>query len=192
MNSLYILIGAGLLILGRKYIWIFTAGVVYFITLEATGKLLADLPYILIIFVALVMGASGALLASVFRPIAISLAVLLSSSYLFSHPAAAYKWFPGQVWLSYLLGGVLGLVLVAGVSNWTLVVLSSLFGALMVTRGLSISPGWNLVAFLGITLAGIVIQMMIVLIEQPAIVPVEEEKTGEEAETGIVENLTKS
>jgi hypothetical protein len=188
MNILYVVIGAGLIILGRKYIWLFTAGIVYFIFLEFIATTHFDLPYMLLIFVALILGAAGALLSSIFRPVGLSLSVFLSAGFLFSLPAAAYKWFPGQAWLPYAAGGILGLVLVAGVSNWTLVVLSSLIGALMITRGISFGPASSPVAFLGFALTGIVLQLLILLIERPAVGPVEEGQTQEENETSIVGN----
>ena len=188
MNILYILIGATLLILGRKYAWIFTAGIIYFITLEVIAKTLTDLPYILVIFIALVFGATSALVASLTKPLAISLAGFLAAGYLFSLVAAAYKWFPGQAWAPYLAGGVLGLVMIAAVADWTMLVFSSLVGALMVTRGLPVSPAWMLIYFLGIALVGIVVQLLILAIERPEVPPPEPAKAEEEAETGVKEN----
>jgi hypothetical protein len=192
MNILYILVGAGLTILGRKYLWLFAAGIAYFISLEFLSTTQADLPYTLVLFISLIIGAAAALLSSVLRPVGLSLTVFLSAGYLFSLPAAAYKWFPTQPWLSYVAGGVLGLVLVAGVSTWTLILLSSLVGALMITRGISIGPAWSLVAFLGISLGGIILQMLILLIEKPVVVPVDEGKTEEEIEINIVGNPQKN
>ena len=192
MNILYILIGAGLTIFGRKYLWLFAAGIAYFISLEFITKTQADLPYTLVLFISLILGAAAALLSSVLRTVGLSLTVFLSAGYLFSLPAAAYKWFPTQPWLSYVAGGVLGLVLVAGVSTWTLILLSSLVGALMITRGISIGPAWSLVAFLGIALGGIILQMLILLIEKPVVVPLEEGKTEEEIEINIVGNPQKN
>jgi hypothetical protein len=188
MNILYILIGAGLLIFGRKYAWIFTAGIVYFITLEIIARNLSDFPYILVIFIGLVFGASGALLASLTKPLAISLAACLAVSYLFSLLAAAYKWFPGLAWASYLAGGVLGLVMIAAVADWAMLVISSLVGALMATRGLPVTPSWMLVYFLGIALIGIIVQLLILLIERPVIPPPEPGKTEEEPETVVTRN----
>jgi hypothetical protein len=185
MNIINILMGTGLVILGRKHLWIFTAGIFYFFTIEIIGQSQYNLPDTLILFVAMVLAASGALLASVLKPIAIVVPVFLSSSYLFSLPAEAYQWFPGQTWLTYLIGGGLGLVLIAGAKDWTFIVLSSLIGALLVTRGIPINPAWSLVAFLGVALAGVIIQILILLIGRQAVLPVQEE-----VGTGIPENLT--
>ena len=188
MNILYILIGAALLILGRKYAWIFTAGIVYFITIEVIAKTLTDIPYILVIFIALVFGASSALIASLTKPLAISLAGFLASSYLFSLVASAYKWLPGQTWTPYLVGGVVGLVMIAAVADWTMLVFSSLIGALMVTRSLAVSQSWILVYFLGIALIGIIVQLLILLIERPVVLPPEPDKTEADVETGVPGN----
>ena len=188
MNILYVFIGAVLLILGRKYAWIFAAGIVYFITLEVIAKIATDLPYILAIFIALVFAASSALIASLTKPLAISLAGFLVASYLFSLLASAYKWFPKLDWAPYLAGGVLGLVMIAAVPDWTMLVFSSVVGALMVTRGLSVSPAWMLVYFLGIALVGIIVQLLILILERPVVPPPEPEKTEEKAGTGVTGN----
>jgi hypothetical protein len=185
MNILNILVGTGLVILGRKYLWIFTAGIFYFFTIEIIDHSQYNLPDTIILFVAMVLAASGALLAGVLKPIAIVVPVFLASSYLFSLPAEAYQWFPGQTWLTYLIGGGLGLVLIAGATNWTFIVLSSLIGGLLVTRGIPINPAWSLVAFLGVALAGIIIQILILVIGRQAVIPIQEE-----VEAGTPGNLS--
>jgi MFS family permease len=188
MNILYILIGTALLILGRKYAWIFTAGIVYFVTLEVITNALSDFPYVLVIFIGLVFAASSALLASLTKPLAITLAGILAASYLFSLLATTYKWFPGQTWAPYLAGGLLGLVMIAAVADWTMLVFSSLVGAFMVTIGLSVDPAWRLVYFLGITLIGIIVQLLILSIEKPAFVPVEAEIIEEKIEPDLMDH----
>jgi hypothetical protein len=182
MSILYLLFGAALLILGRKYTWIFTAGITYFITLEIINWIHVDLPYLLVIFVALVLAASSALLASALRRVVVLVMVFLPSSYLFSLLAVAFKWLSGQVLLTYLVGGVLGLVLWAAFPDFTLILLSSLVGALMVAaRGVTLSPAWTVGAFLAAALAGVIIQGLILTIEKPERPPLKEEKAEEEA-----------
>ncbi len=189
MNIIYILIGASLLILGRKYAWIFTAGIVYFITLEIIARVASDLPYVLVIFIGLIFAASGAFISSLTKPLAISLAGFLAASYLFSLVTAAYKWLPGQTWIPYLAGGVVGLVMIAAIADWTMLVFSSLVGALMVTRGLTVHPAWLLVYFLGIALVGMIIQLIIMLVERPRIPAPQPGKAVEEVEPGISGDL---
>ncbi len=188
MNILYILMGAALLIFGRKYLWIFIAGIVYFITLEFIGDVLSDFPYVLLLFIALVFAASGAFFSSISNTAVRFLGSFLAGGYLFSLLAPTYVRIPGQVWVHYTVGGSLGLVLMAAESNWTLVVLSSLIGAIMVTRGISMKPNMLIVSFLAAALAGVIIQLLIMLLERPGR-PASIGQVPDESEPGMQDNL---
>jgi hypothetical protein len=180
MNILYIVIGVILLILGRKFTWSFTAGLVFYLFMEFTAKGLFDIPDILILPIGIIMGISGGLLAAALRRITIPVAGVLAVGYLFSLLAGVFKWFPAQPWMPYAAGGLLGLVFIVGATDWTLTVLSSMMGALMVIKGSSIGSTWMMAAFLGITLAGVVIQMLIMVITRHETKPGDELLTEEE------------
>ena len=180
MNLLYVVIGVMLLILGRKYTWTFTAGLVFFIFMELTAKGQFDFPDALVFVIGIVFGVSGGLLAVALRRVVIPLTGVLAAGYLFSRLDSVFKLFMGHQWMPYLAGGLLGLVLTIGVPDWTLTMLSSIVGALMVIKGIKIEPTWMTVAFLGITLAGTVIQMLIMVITRPGTIAGDELLTEEE------------
>jgi hypothetical protein len=61
-------------------------------------------------------------------------------------------------WLLFLLGGIVGAVLLVALFNWALIVLSSLFGATMIVQVLPLDPLISLLLFGGLVVAGIMIQ----------------------------------
>jgi hypothetical protein len=164
MHIYYVLIGGILLILGRKYAWSFTAGLGFYLFMEATSKGLLDFPDLLILMIGIVLAVSGGLLAAVLPRVTAPITGFLAVGYLISLLASIFKWFPEQPWMPYTAGGLLGVILILGVKDWALTVLSSLMGALMITRGSSIDPSWMMAVFLGLTLAGVVIQTLIMVI----------------------------
>jgi hypothetical protein len=164
MHIYYVVIGGILLILGRKYAWSFTAGLIFYLFMEVTAKGLFDFPDLVILMIGIVLAVSGGLLAAVLPRVTAPIAGFLAAGYLLSLLAGVFEWFPTQPWMPYTAGGLLGLILILGAKDWALTVLSSLIGALMVTRASAIVSSWLLAAFLGLTLAGVVIQTLIMVI----------------------------
>jgi hypothetical protein len=164
MHISYVVIGGILLILGRKYAWSFTVGLVFYLFMQVTAKGLFDFPDLLILMIGIVLAVSGGLLAAVLHRVTEPITGFLAAGYLLTLLAGVLNWFPAQSWMPFAAGGLLGLVMILGATDWALTVLSSLMGALMISRSSSISSSWMTAAFLGITLAGVVIQTLIMVI----------------------------
>lgn len=180
MNMIYVLIGVILLILGRKYTWSFTAGLVFYLFMLVTAKGLFDFPDLLILMIGIVLAVAGGLLAAVLHRVTVPITGFLAGGYLLTLLAGVYKWFPAQTWMPFAAGGLLGLVLIAAATDWTLTVMSSVMGAVMIVRGSTIGSSWLVVVFLGIALAGVVIQTLIMVITERGTIPGDELLTEEE------------
>jgi len=180
MNMIYVLIGVILLILGRKYTWSFTAGLVFYLFMLVTAKGLFDFPDLLILMIGIVLAVAGGLLAAVLHRVTVPITGFLAGGYLLTLLAGVYKWFPAQTWMPFAAGGLLGLVLIAAATDWTLTVMSSVMGAVMIVRGSTIGSSWLVVAFLGIALVGVVIQTLIMVITERGTIPGDELLTEEE------------
>ena len=61
-------------------------------------------------------------------------------------------------WIAYLIGGIIGLLLVIFLFDWAIITLSSLAGASLITQALLLPSGLGGVVFLALVIVGVVIQ----------------------------------
>lgn len=61
-------------------------------------------------------------------------------------------------WIAFVLGGILGTVLLLGVFDWALIALSALMGAAVIAQNVPLDPGLSSLVFLVLMAIGIVIQ----------------------------------
>ena len=131
-----LIIGAGLLLVGRRLYWLFLGGMGFLVGLELGRRLLVGQPESTILIVALVIGVIGAIVAIAASNFVIKLAgfiggaaVALALLRLFGIDAS------GVIWLvAAIIGGFIGLGLVSAVVDWALIILSSIAGANMVAN----------------------------------------------------------
>lgn len=152
-------LGAALLLLGRKLYWFFV-GVVGFVTgLTLAARWLEGRSELLILLVGLALGGLGALLALALQRIAIAAAGFFAGGYiavaLLGMIAAEA---PRGSFLPFVLGGVVGVILVTLLFDWALIFLSSLTGAAMIVQGLEVSRLLGALLFAGLLMAGLAAQ----------------------------------
>jgi len=155
-----VIIGAVLLILGRKLFWFF-AGTAGFLIGAAIAGRLAHGSDLVKLLVALLAGLIGALLAVIFYRVAIGVAGFVIGGYvalqIVRHFALSVA--PSLAWVPYVIGGAVGTVLILLLLEWALmIVLSSLAGASLVVQAIPLEqPTASLIFFL-LAIAGILIQ----------------------------------
>jgi len=168
LTTAKIILGVILLVLGRKLFWFFV-GVIGFLT----GVLLAnhylhDQPEFVILAIALVAGVLGALLAGLVERVSIEVVGFLGGGYIALDLLALFKLGNGQFsWLPFLVGGLIGALLVAVLLDWALILLSSLEGALIITQGIHLSSAATNLVFVILLLVGIVIQAVTLTRRRP-------------------------
>ena len=136
----FLLVGLLLLLLGRRLFWLFVAVAGFVIGVEAAPYILPHQGELFTLVVALVLGLLGALLAIFVQKLAIGVGGFVGGGYLaavlcgplLGGTGMAY---PGA-WLCFLVGGILGAILMMAFFNWALIILSSLQGAHLIVRGL--------------------------------------------------------
>jgi hypothetical protein len=155
--------GIGLLVLGRKLFWLFVGGIGFVAALALAARFFGSMPEWLQILLALGVGLVGALVAVFLQKAAIGVAGFLGGGLilggllgLLGVDLAGAAWF-----VVFVIGGVLGVILVAAAFEWALILLSSLAGASILVEALSLSRPVELMLFLGALAAGIVIQVAI-------------------------------
>jgi hypothetical protein len=158
-----VFVGLLLLVLGRRLYWLFVAGMGFLYGLELAPRLLPGRSETVIVIVALALALVGALVAVVATKIALGMigfaagggiAVLLLGNLGIDSGAVALAVF--------VIGGLLGAVLLLVLFDWTLIALSSLAGgSLIVTsaqRLLEIPPIAATALVLVLAVAGALIQ----------------------------------
>jgi hypothetical protein len=158
----FLLVGLLLLLLGRRLFWLFVAVVGFVVGVEAAQYVLPHQTELFTLIVALVLGLLGALLAIFLQKVAIALAGFAGGGYLavvLGAPllgGAGIK-YPGA-WLCFLVGGILGAILLIVFFNWALIILSSLHGAQLILRALPTPPHYFTILLVVLALVGICVQ----------------------------------
>jgi hypothetical protein len=158
MAILNVLIGAGLLFFGRRAFWLFVAGAGFVAGLSLANSILQG-PEWVGVFVGIGIGLLAALLAVFVQRFAIGLAGFLVGGYIALQILPMLNLEGGWVAiLAFIIGGVIGAILVGIFLDWALISLSSLAGAALVTQALNLSGGLGLVVFVILIVIGVVFQ----------------------------------
>jgi hypothetical protein len=160
---LNIVLGILLLTTGKKLYWLFVA-VVGFVIGLALASQLGLTPQWLNYVVAFGAGVIGAILGTFLQKLAIALVGFVVGGYGAFYLANTLLGIKAQPtnWMAFIIGGIVGLLLVASVFNWALYILSSWAGATLVTRtvteGVKLDPALGMVAFFVLFVLGMIIQ----------------------------------
>ncbi len=152
-------VGVLLLFLGRRLYWLFVGGVGFVVGFSIASGLMGRESHTTALLIGLGAGLCGVVLALLLQRVAIVVAGLLAGAWLGVQLAGASgAATAGTPWLPALIGGVLGALLSIALFSAVLVVLSSLVGAALLARLLDGKPLTQGIAFLLLTLLGIVVQ----------------------------------
>ncbi len=154
-----VLLGAALLLFGRRLFWLFVAAVGFGIGFELTPHLMQHPPAWLTLTVALGLGVLGAILAVVLQKIAIAVAGFLVGGHVATALLVAFVAAPAQGFsIAFIIGGIIGALLLLAVFGWALIVFSSIAGAQLIATNLHLPSSGAAIVFLGLTIIGIVFQ----------------------------------
>jgi hypothetical protein len=159
LNLINLIVGAVLLVAGRKLFWLLVGAIGF-----AIGVMLATRFFngneLTMILAGLVLGLIFALLAVFLESIAIGIAGFLGGGYVLLTIAGMLGLDRGGIWswVIYAIGGILGILLVAMLFKWALIIISSLVGASLVVTAFGMSAAAAGLIYLGLVIAGILIQ----------------------------------
>ncbi len=159
-----LIIGAAMMLFGRRLYWLFVGGMGFVLGLSLGQNLLRGQPETTILIFALVVGVVGAVIAIAASNFVIKLmgfvggaAVALILLRLLGIDASMLMWL-----IAAVVGGFIGLGLVQAVVDWALIILSSIAGANLVqgaTRGIDLIHAIPAIAVVTVlALIGIVVQ----------------------------------
>ena len=162
MILLRILAGIALLIMGRRLFWLFVGLIGFISGIDIAIYFLPGQPEWIIFSIALAAGVLGALLALFFQWLAIGLAGFLTGGYTVASLLHLLGWGPSGIdWFFFLVGGILGTLLIIVLFDWALIILSSLAGAVLITETFHIDRGAATLLFIGLFIAGIAVQSIL-------------------------------
>lgn len=156
---LNLVIGAILLVAGRRLFWLLVAGIGFVI-----GVMLATRFFngneLTMILAGLVLGAIFALLAIFLESVAIGIAGFLGGGYILLSIAGMLGLDRGDIgsWIIFGVGGIIGILLVALLFNWALITISALAGASMVVAAFGMTAVTAGIVYIILVVAGVLIQ----------------------------------
>jgi hypothetical protein len=154
------LIGAVVLLFGRKLFWLCVAAVGFAAGFEIAPLLVHEPSTLVMLSLAIVLGFIGALLALFLQKIAIAIAGFLAGGKLAVAVAAAFLVHPVQYfWIVFLIGGIVGALLLLVLFDWALIALSSVVGAYLILSAFSLPPSGTSILFLALVAIGVIVQV---------------------------------
>lgn len=154
-----VLIGIVILFFGRKLFWLCVAAVGFALGVEIAPQLVNEPSSLLALVIAIVFGLLGALLALFLQKIAIAMLGFLAGGKLATAIAAAFFVRYAQYsTIIFVVGGVLGAILLLLVFDWALIVVSSFIGAYLIESAIVLPPTGSTLVFVGLALLGMLVQ----------------------------------
>jgi hypothetical protein len=154
-----VLIGIVILFFGRKLFWLCVAAVGFAVGVEIAPQLVHEPSAIVALLVALVFGLLGALLALFLQKVAIAVLGFLAGGKLASAIAAAFfVQYAQYSTIIFVVGGVIGAILLIALFDWALIVVSSFIGAYLIQSSVVLPPTGSTLVFLGVAIIGILVQ----------------------------------
>jgi hypothetical protein len=159
MDIFRLVLGTALLAMGRRLYWLFLGGIGFVFGYDIAKQIIHDQPQNVILVIALCAGVAGALLAVFFQKVAVLVGGFVAGGYLL---VALLKEYGGGIghyhWLLFILGGVIGALLMKVLFRWTLIVLSSFIGADLIVRSFHFGTQLSGLLLILLFLLGIAVQ----------------------------------
>ena len=153
------LIGVVILLFGRRLFWLCVAAVGFAAGVELAPHFVHEPSTLVLLTVAIVLGFIGALLALFLQKIAIAIAGLLAGGKLAIALAVTFLVHSEQYyWITFLIGGIIGAILLLVLFDWALIALSSVVGAYLIQHTIVLPQTGATILFVGLAVVGIVVQ----------------------------------
>ena len=161
MNLIGLIIGIALLAFGRKLYWLLLGTIGFVVGYLFAAEFFSGAADWLLILIGLVAGLIGAALAVFLQSVAIVVAGFLGGGFVTIQLLTLLGFGDGTFsWIPFIIGGILGLILVSVLFDWALIVLSSLIGAFMVTQVIDPNLDTSSFIFFLLLILGIVVQAL--------------------------------
>jgi hypothetical protein len=153
-----LLVGAAILLLGRKLFWLFVAAVGFALGAEIAPRIIHQPAPLITLAIAVGLGIFGALIAVLVQKFAIAASGFLAGGWL---AIGLYAFFAGHVKnveIVFVVGGILGAILLLFLFDWVLIFFSSVVGARLIAMTIALSQSGRMILFILLVVAGIAVQ----------------------------------
>src|SRR6266513_2607532 len=154
-----VIVGTAILLFGRKLFWLFVAALGFAVGVEIAAYFIHDPPVWTTLVIALGLGILGAVLAIMLQKLAIAIAGFVAGGRLASVLLAAffvdYSHYRG---ITFVIGGILGALLLLALFDWVLILLSSADGAHLIGNGIVLPKTGAVIVFCVLVLIGVFVQ----------------------------------
>jgi hypothetical protein len=154
-----VIVGTVILLFGRKLFWLFVAALGFAVGVEIAAYFMHDPPVWMTLVIALGLGILGALLAIMLQKLAIAVAGFVAGGRLASALLAAffvdYSHYRG---ITFVIGGIVGALLLLALFDWVLILLSSVEGAHLIGSGIVLPQSGAVILFCALVVIGLVVQ----------------------------------
>ncbi|MDA8175004.1 MAG: DUF4203 domain-containing protein [Nitrospiraceae bacterium] len=133
MPLVRLILGAVLLAMGRRLYWFFLGTAGFFFGFDLARRVAPNLPHGTALIIAIVIGIAGAVIAIALQKFAIFAGGFLVGGYL-AENALRYVFAANHLWLVFIIGGIIGAILMNYMFTFALIVLSSLMGAMLILQ----------------------------------------------------------
>jgi hypothetical protein len=154
-----VIVGAAILLFGRKLFWLFVAALGFAVGIEIAAYFMREPPLWLTLVIALGLGVLGALLAIMLQKLAVGVAGFIAGGRLASALLAAFFVdYPNYRGITFVIGGIIGALLLLALFDWVLIVLSSVEGAHLIGNGVVLPQNGAVILFCALVVVGVVVQ----------------------------------
>lgn len=155
---LRVLIGLGVLSLGRQLFWLFVGGIGFMAGIELANRVVVSQSDAATLLIALATGMIGALLALLMQRLAIGAAGFFGGSLILMNLVRSLPLEVSSDLLPFLLGGIIGALCTMFLFDWALIFLSVAAGAAFVVQSLSLERPQAYITFGLLALFGAALQ----------------------------------
>lgn len=156
-----VLIGIALLLFGRRLFWLFVAALGFAIGLQLAPYLSHNPPLWLSLLLSVGLGLLGALIALLLQKLAIGIAGFLVGGRLALALAAAFLANHAHYsTITFVVGGILGAILLLALFDWALIIFSSIEGARLIADAVHLPSTGTAILVVVLAIFGIVVQSM--------------------------------
>ena len=154
-----VIIGVVILFFGRKLFWLCVAAVGFAVGVKIAPLLVNESASLLALLIALIFGVLGALLALFLQKVAIAVLGFLAGGKLATAIAAAFfVQYAQYSTIIFVIGGIIGAILLLALFGWALIVVSSFIGAYLIQSAIVLPPTGSTLVFIGLSMVGIFVQ----------------------------------
>jgi len=159
MIWIHILIAPVLLFAGRRLFWLFVACIGFASGYYYGQQIWGLHSQVLVLILSIAAGGLGAIIAILFQKAAIVVAGFAAGGYIALNLFDQFAGLPEQMsWLPYIIGGIIGAIILFFVFDWALIFLSTLTGATLIVQMVTFDPWLEITIFLTLLIAGIAFQ----------------------------------